>query len=279
MLPPSIMAFEREGTAMVNYTPRELMVVCAARQIRDHEHVFVGMRLPLLAFALAKRTHAPDAIGLFECGIMRDTPSPELLYTMSDPPNVSGASWATSMVNLLGLMAAGEVQLGFIGGAEIDHYGNLNTSVIGEWQHSGARPKVRLPGSGGGADIASLSQRLAIIMPHERHRLRERVDFVTSPGYGYPDEHGSAGLNWRRRMGLTGGGPAVLITTLAVFRFDAETGEALLQSYHPGTTIEQVKQETGWPLQLAPDCAETLMPSPSELRVIRECDPQGVWTS
>ncbi|MBV9713499.1 MAG: CoA-transferase [Ktedonobacteraceae bacterium] len=258
----------------MDYTARELMVVCAARQIRDGERVFVGMRLPLLAFALAKRTHAPNCIGLFENGIMRDIPSRELLYTMGDAPNIAGAQWATTTVNVLGLMAAGEVQSGFIGGAEIDRYGNLNTSVIGDWQ----RPTVRLPGSGGGADIASLAQRLTIIMPHDRRRLRERVDFVTSPGYGYPDEHGPAGTAWRQRVGLPRGGPAALITTLAVFTFDPSSGEALLQSYHPGTSIEQVQEQTGWPLQMAADCAETEPPRDDELRLIRECDPQGVWT-
>ncbi len=259
----------------MNYTPRELMVVCAARQIRDGEKVFVGMRLPLLAFALAKLTHAPNCIGLFENGLARATPAAELLYTMGDLPNVTGALWATHTVTLLGLMAAGEVQLGFIGGAEIDRYGNLNTSAIGDWQ----RPTVRLPGSGGGADIASLAQRLAIIMPHDRRRMRERVDFITSPGYGYPDEQGPAGTAWRARVGLPRGGPAALITTLAVFTFDSQTGEALLQSYHPGTSIEQVQEQTGWPLRLASDCAETKPPSDNELRLIRQCDPQGVWTS
>jgi len=101
------------------------------------------------------------------------------------------------------------VQLGFIGGAEIDRYGNLNTSLIGNKQH----PRVRLPGSGGAADIASQAQRLAIVMPHERHRFRERVDFITSPGYGYPDQAGPAGIDWRKRVGLPRGGPSVLITT------------------------------------------------------------------
>lgn len=258
----------------MQYTPRELMVVCAARQIRDAEQVFVGMRLPLLAFALAKRTHAPGCIGLFETGLVRDTPSDQLLYTMGDAPNIVDAQWATRTINLMGLMAAGEIQLGFIGGAEIDQYGNLNTSRIGDWQ----QPKVQLPGSGGGADIASLSQRLAIIMPHERHRLRTRVDFVTSPGYGYPDAHGPAGTAWRQRVGLPRGGPAALITTLAVFSFDPASGEALLQSYHPGSSIEQVQEQTGWPLRLAPDCAETIPPSAQELSIIRACDPQQVWT-
>ncbi len=258
----------------MEYTARELMVMCAARQIRDGEHVFVGMRLPLIAFAVAKRTHAPNCVGLFETGILRDTPATELLYTMGDAPNITGSLWATGTRNVIGLMAAGEIHLGFIGGAEVDRYGNLNTSLIGDWKY----PKVRLPGSGGGADIASLSQRLAIIMQHDPHRLHERVDFVTSPGYGYPDEHGPAGTAWRQRVGLPRGGPSALITTLALFTFDPDTGEALLQSYHPGTTIEQVQEQTGWPLRLAPDCAETVPPSEQELRVIRECDPEGVWT-
>ncbi|MFL5695218.1 MAG: CoA-transferase subunit beta [Ktedonobacteraceae bacterium] len=259
----------------MEYTPQELMVACAARQIRDDERVFVGMRLPLIAFALAKRTHAPHCVGLFETGIIRDVPAAELLYTMGDAANISSALWTTRTINLMGLMAAGEIQLGFIGGAEIDRYGNLNTTAIGNWQ----QPSVRLPGSGGAADIASLSERLAIIMQHDRRRLREKVDFVTSPGYGYPDTHSPAGTAWRKRAGLPRGGPAALITTLAVFTFDQETGEALLQSYHPGTSIEQVQEQTGWPLRLAPACAETVPPSAEELRVIREYDPQGKWTS
>lgn len=260
----------------MDYTARELMVVCAARQIRDGENVFVGMRLPLIAFALAKRTHAPNCVGLFEGGIVRDMPSPELLYTMGDAPNIAGSLWATSTLNVMRPMATGDVHLGFIGGAEVDRYGNLNTSLIGDWRH----PKTRLPGSGGGADIASFSQRLAIIMQHDRHRLREKVDYITSPGYGYgyPGEHSPAGIAWRKRVGLPRGGPAALITTLGVFTFDKETGEALLSSYHPGTMIEEVQEQTGWELRLAEDCRETVPPSEEELRVIRECDPQGVWT-
>ena len=258
----------------MDYTPKELMVVCAARQIRDHDRVFVGMRLPLIAFALAKRTHAPNCFGLFEAGVLRDTPAAELLYTMGDAPNLTDALWATSTLNVIGLMAAGEVDLGFIGGAEIDRYGNLNTSLIGAWDH----PTVRLPGSGGGADIASLARRLAIIMPHERHRLRERVAYITSPGYGYPDEQGTAGSAWRTRQGLPRGGPFALITTLAVFTFEPESGEALLRSYHPGSSVAQVQEQTDWPLRLAPNCAETVPPSTEELQVIRAYDPEGVWT-
>ncbi len=252
---------------MHNYTPQELMVVCAAREIQDGEVVFVGMRLPLLAFALAKRTHAPNAIGLFETGLMRDTPSPELLYTMGDAPNITGAQWATRMLNVMGLLAQGRANLGFIGGAEIDRYGNLNTSRIGDWN----RPTVKLPGSGGGADIASLAGRLAVIMAHDKRRFRERVDFITSPGYG-------EGGNWRRRVGLPRGGPSAVITTLGVLGFDPESGEAVLRSYHPFTSVEEVQANTGWPLCLSPELAPTPPPTADELRIIRECDPQGFWT-
>jgi glutaconate CoA-transferase subunit B len=252
---------------MPDYTPQELMVVCAAREIHDGEVVFVGMRLPLIAFALAKRTHAPNAVGLFENGLMRDSPSAELLYTMGDAPNILGAQWATRMLNVMGLLAQGRANLGFIGGAEIDRFGNLNTSRIGDWQH----PTVKLPGSGGGADIASLAGRLAVILAHDRRRFRERVDFVTSAGYG-------EGGAWRRQVGLPRGGPSAVITTLGVLGFDAETGEAFLHSYHLFTSAEDVQANTGWALKLAPDLGPTPAPSADELRIIRECDPQGFWT-
>ncbi len=252
---------------MSDYTPQELMVVCAAREIQDREVVFVGMRLPLLAFALAKRTHAPHAIGLFENGLVRDTPSSELLYTMSDGPNILGAQWATRMLNVMGLLAQGQADLGFIGGAEIDRFGNLNTSRIGDWN----QPAVKLPGSGGGADIASLAGRLAIILAHDKRRFRERVDFITSAGYG-------EGGNWRQRVGLPRGGPSAVITTLGVLGFDPTTGEAFLRSYHPFTSVTEVQENTGWALRLSPELAPTPAPTSDELRIIRECDPQGFWT-
>jgi glutaconate CoA-transferase subunit B len=250
-----------------DYTPGELMVVAAAREIRDAEVVFVGMRLPLLAFSLAKRTHAPRAIGLFENGLVRDRVPPPDLYTMSDAPNIAEAAWATSLLEIMQLLQRGDVDLGFIGGAEVDRFGNLNTSAIGPRDH----PRVKLPGSGGGADIACLARRLVALMEHAPHRLRERVDFITSPGYG------SGGADWRQHQGLVRGGPAAVITTLGVLRFDPN-GEAYLASYHPFTTPEAVRQATGWPLRLGPECAPTPPPSPDELRLIREADPHGFWT-
>jgi glutaconate CoA-transferase subunit B len=251
----------------MEYTSQELMVAAAAREIRDGEVVFVGMRLPLIAFALAKETHAPAAVGLFECGIVRDTPAPELLYTMGDPPNIAGATWCARMADLMGLLQAGAVDAGFIGGAEIDRYGNLNTSYIGPRE----APQVKLPGSGGAADIASLAGRLLIIKAHERRRFVERVSYVTSPGYG-------DGAGWRERAGLPRGGPAAVITTLGVLGFDGAGGEAFLRSYHPGQSPEALRANTGWDLKVAADVHPTPPPTAEELAIIRRYDPQGFWT-
>src|SRR5918911_135174 len=212
------------------YTPQELMVAAAAREIRDGELVFVGMRLPILAYGVARSTHAPSARALFELGLMRDEPAPGFLATMGDPPNVVPALWSTGLSNVMALLAQGEVDLGFIGGAEVDRFGNLNTSYIGPARH----PSTKLPGSGGGADIAILSRRWGTLMSHERRRLVERVSYVTSPGHG-------EGAGWRARSGLPGGGPVAIVTTLAVLRFPPEGGEAFLASVHPGHTVEEVR--------------------------------------
>ncbi len=253
---------------MSDHTPQEMMVAVAAREIADGELVFVGMRLPVLAFAVARSTHAPTALGLYEVGLLRAAPAEAFLGTMGDPPNVAGALWATRMSNVMALMAQGLVDLGFIGGAEVDRFGNVNTSYIGDF----ARPVVKLPGSGGGADIAILSRRWVTLMSHERRRLVERVSYVTSPGHG----DGSAG--WRRRTGLPGGGPSAIVTTLGVFRFPPEGGEAFLASVHPGHTVEEVKAETGWDLRVAPALGETPAPTATELAQIRRFDPDGFWT-
>src|SRR5438309_10027915 len=154
----------RTSAMSESYTPQELMVAVAAREIADGELVFVGMRLPILAYGVARSTHAPSARALFEVGLLRDRPADGFLATMGDPPNVVGALWSTRMSNLMALMAQGTVDLGFIGGAEVDRHGNLNTSYIGD----PSRPRVKLPGSGGGADIAILSRRWGTLMAPER---------------------------------------------------------------------------------------------------------------
>jgi glutaconate CoA-transferase subunit B len=241
------------------------MISAAAREIRDGEVVFVGMRLPLLAFALAKRTHAPDAIGLFENGVIRETPSRDLLYTMGDPPNIEGARMCCRMTTVMGLLQRGDVDLGFLGGAEVDKFGNINTSYVGDPAH----PAVKLPGSGGAGDIASLAKRFVVIIDHDARRLPERVSYVTSPGNG-------TGGDWRTRVGLPRGGPSAVITTMAVLRFDRTSGEAYLATAHPGIRPEDVGAKTGWKLRME-GAGATPPPTDLELSIIRDCDPTGFW--
>lgn len=247
------------------YTLGELMVATAAREIRDEEVVFVGMRLPLIAFVVAKRTHAQNATGLFENGVIRSTPAPELIYTMADPPNLLGATQCLDMLGVMSLLQSGRVHLGFLGAAEVDRFGNLNSSEV-----RGPKGLTRLPGSGGACDIASLAQRFVVLLEHRRERLPERVSFVTSPGNG-------DGSGWRQRVGLPRGGPAAVITTKAVLRF-GEDGEAYLASLHPGVELEDVLANTGWNLRVAGNLMQTPEPRPEELQAIREYDKEGFWT-
>jgi len=255
------------------YTLGELMVAAAAREIRDGEVVFVGMRLPMIAFVVAKKTHAPRAIGLFENGVIRSTPSQELLYTMADPPNLLGATQTADMLTVMSFLQSGRVNLGFLGAAEVDKFGNLNTTQVR--MADARRPTtegraIRLPGSGGACDIASLAHRFVVLLEHSRERLPERVSFLTSPGNG-------DGRGWRQRVGLPRGGPAAVITTKAVLRFGDE-GDAYLDTVHPGVTREDVLVNTGWKLRVSDSVRETMPPSGAELQAIREYDREGFWT-
>jgi glutaconate CoA-transferase, subunit B len=248
------------------YTAGEIMVATAAREIADGELVFVGMRLPMLAFLVAKRTHAPRAVGLYENGLIRETPSPQLLYTMADPPNLRGATQCGQMLDVMAFLQQGRVHLGFLGAAEVDRFGNLNSTWgdrHGEMQ--------RLPGSGGACDIACLAQRTVVLLAHERTRFRERVGHITSPGNG-------RGNGWRTTQGLPlRSGPSALITTLGVLRFGSD-GEAFLASVHPGVGVEDVLANTGWTLRVADKLEETRPPSADELAAMRALDPNHFWT-
>ena len=168
------------GTGSYHYTLSELMVAAAAREIADGEVVFVGMRLPLLGFLLAKRSHAPNAVGVYELGIVRDTPAPEPILTMGDLPNLFRAKWLSGTQDVMGILQQGYVDASFIGGAQVDRFGNLNTSYI----MSSEKIATRLPGSGGACDLASLAKRHIIVMAHEKHRFVPKVDYITSPGFG-----------------------------------------------------------------------------------------------
>src|SRR5438270_2158754 len=188
------------------YTLGELVVSAAAREIHDGKVVFVGMRLPLIAFAVAKQTHAPNAVGLFENGVIRTTPARELIYTMADPPNILGATQCLDMLGVMSLLQSGRVDLGFLGAAEVDRFGNLNSTQVG---NPGGEGFVKLPGWGGACDIASLAKRFIVLLEHSERRLPERVSYITSPGNGDGGESGA----WRVRQGLPRGGPAAAITT------------------------------------------------------------------
>ena len=251
----------------VQYTPNELMVTCAAREIGDGEVVFVGMRLPLLGFLLAKSTHAPNAVGVYELGIVREELAPAPILTMGDLPNLFNARWLADTSDVMGLLQKGEVDLSFIGGAQVDRFGNLNTTYIGGSEN----PTTRLPGSGGACDLASLSKSHIIIMTHEKRRFVPKIDYNTSPGYG-------DGLGWRGKVGLPRGGPAAVITTLGVMRFDPKTHEMVLTEVHPGVRVEDVQDQTGWPLCVSDSLKETDIPTSDELAWLHRFDPQGFWT-
>jgi glutaconate CoA-transferase subunit B len=251
----------------VHYTLPELMVTAAAREINDGDVVFVGMRLPLLGFQLAKSTHAPEAVGVYELGIVRDTAVPEPILTMGDLPTLYQAQWLADTADLMGLLQQGLVDISFIGGAQVDRFGNLNTTYIGPLD----QPETRLPGSGGACDLASLANRHIIIMTHQKRRFVPQVDYITSPGYGDGD-------NWRERVGLPRGGPSAVITTLGVLRFHPDTKEMVLAAVHPGVTVEHVLANTGWPLLVAGAVTTTPAPTAGELAIIRRFDPEGFWT-
>jgi len=249
------------------YTQAQLMVTAAAREINDGDVVFVGMRLPLLGFQLAKSTHAPTAVGVYELGIVRETAVPEPILTMGDLPNLYQANWLADTADLMGLLQQGWVDVSFIGGAQVDRFGNLNTSYVGDL----GGKFVRLPGSGGACDLASLAKRHIIIMKHEKRRFVEKVDYITSPGYGH-------GGDWRQRVGLPRGGPSTVITTLGILRFDPEAKEMILTSVHPGVTVAGVQANTGWDLRVAAAVTETAVPTAPELAILRQFDPHGFWT-
>lgn len=252
---------------MAGYTPSEMMIVTAARALAGVRTVFVGVGLPNIACNLARRTVAPDLELIYESGVYGARPA-RLPLSIGDPTLVSGATSVCSMADLFGLyLQAGRVEVAFLGGAQIDRYGNLNTTVIGDYAH----PRVRLPGSGGACEIAINARQVFVIMRLRRRAFVERLDFLTSPGY-------LGGMGERAALGLPGGGPQWVVTDRCVFRFDGATAEMVLSSLHPGEELAEVQAEVGWGLKVAPDLRETEPPTAEELRLLREeLDPQGLY--
>lgn len=249
------------------YSTTELMALAAAREIRDGEVVFAGTGLPMLGAMLARRLHAPNATVVFEAGGV----DPEMLHlpmSVGDSRTLVGAAQASGLFEVLTyLLQGGRIDVGFLGGGQIDRYGNLNSTAIGDYR----RPAVRFPGSGGSADVAALSGRTVLIARHEKRRFPERVDYVTSPGWlSGGSSRGDAGLGAHN-------GPSALVTTMGVIRYRPVTREPYLASFHPGTTPEGVQAETCFRLDLA-DAVQTAPPTAEDLDLLRRViDPEGIF--
>ena len=251
----------------VTYSDSEMMVAVAARVLKGARTVFVGVGLPNIACNLARYTVAPDLELIYESGVYGARPE-RLPLSIGDPTLVSGATSVVSMADLFGLyLQRGLVEVALLGGAQIDRFGNLNTTVIGDYN----KPKTRLPGSGGACEIAINAQRTFMIMRLKRRAFVDKLDFLTSPGH-------LTGSDSRARLGLPGGGPELVITDKAILNFDNPEREMQLSQLYPGVTAKDVQAEVGWQLRLATTIGETAAPTTEELHLIRdEVDPQGMY--
>jgi glutaconate CoA-transferase subunit B len=248
---------------MADYSATELMICVSARLLENGATVGVGTGAPCAAAMLAQRTHAPDLFVVFEAGGLAPL-LPLMPISVGDSRTVHRALMATSMCDVLEACQRGMVDYTFLGGAQIDAYGNLNSTVIGDYD----RPRVRFPGSGGANDFASFCWRTLVMTRHDRRRFVQELDFVTTPGY-------LTGPGAREAAGLpAGSGPYRVITDLAVMGFDEQTKRMRVESLHPGMTFERVQENTGFELLKAADMRQTELPRQEELRILRqEVDP------
>ena len=242
-----------------SYTRMELMICCAARLLEDGHTAAVGTGVPCAAAMLAQRVHAPRLVVLFEAGGVAPE-LPTMPISVGDSRTFFRGVMATSMADVMETCQRGMIDYTFLGGAQIDAYGNLNSTVIGEY----SRPKVRLPGSGGANDLASLCWRVLVVTPHDRRRFVERLDFLTTPGY-------LTGPSAREEAGLPPGtGPYRVITDLAVLGYHDTTRRMQVLSLHPGVNLAQVQAATEFELAASESLADTEAPRPEELRILRE---------
>jgi glutaconate CoA-transferase subunit B len=248
----------------MSVTANELLAVMGARELRDNTTVFTGVGTPMMASVLAQRTHAPGLTMMVEGGVIGPMWKPgELPISTNEMRAAYRAQMLPAITDAFLLAQRGFFDVGFIGGAQIDRHGNLNTSAIGGY----ARPKVRLPGSGGANDIISLCREVIILTVHEKRRFTERVDFVTSPGY-------LDGGDSRRRHGLLFGGVSRVVTTLGVFGFEPTSRRMQLLALHPGVTVEQVRENTDFEMLVSTSLTTTKPPTEEELSILRMLDPK-----
>jgi len=254
------------------YSKSEMMIVAAARELAGQRVCFVGVGLPNIAVNLAQRTIAPDLELVYEAGVFGARPA-RLPLSIGDPTIVTGATAVTSMWDLFSLyLQGGLIDVGFLGAAQIDRFGNINTTVIGPYD----QPTTRLPGSGGACEIAINARQVFVIMRQSRRSFVERIDFRTSPGNLGGAENAA---RIRREQGWLGRGPSVVVTDLAIYHFD-DAGEMRLDSLHPGVSLDQVRESVGWAVRVAADVRATPEPTAEELRLIRvELDPEGAYTT
>lgn len=250
------------------YTSSELLAVMAGRLLKDGQIVFAGVGIPLLAATLAQRSHAPRLTILFEGGVVGPFIVPgQLPPSTNEQRCTRRANMVLPITDVLLLLQRGYVDVGFMGGAQIDRFGNLNSSFIGD----SANPKIRLPGTGGGNDISSLTN-MIVAMKHEKRRFVSDVDFITSPGW-------IKGKRTRAERGLPQGGMWRVVTDLAVMGFDEESREMKVLALHPGVTLDQVQENTGFKLLAEKKLETTEPPRPSELAVLRELDVDRLYTA
>lgn len=251
----------------MDYSSTELMIVNASRMLKDGDVVFVGVGQPNLACNLAKRTHAPNLVMIYEAGVIGAEPA-RLPLSIGDPTLVSGALSVVSMYDIFtNYLQRGNVDVGFLGGAQIDKFGNINATIIGgDYIH----PKVRLPGSGGAQEIAAWANRCYVMTPHQKRRFPEKCDFTTSAGFLY-------GSGSREKAGLRGKGPVAVVTDIGLLEPD-ETGELVLTWLHPGKSAEDAINNTGWHLKVATYVKTTESVTENELLILREeLDPTGIY--
>ena len=242
----------------MDYTPTEIMTIAAARALRNDHVCFVGIGAPSAACNLARLTHAPDLTLIYESGTIGTEPD-VLPLSIGDGELCESALTTVSVPEMFKYwLQGGRISLGFLGGAQIDRYANLNTTVIGDYD----KPKVRLPGGGGAPEIATHCGEIFIIMAQKKRAFVEKLDFVTSLGHG-------EGGDSRRRMGATTQGPTRIVTDLAVLEPDPETKELTVTSIHPGVTKDQIVENTGWDMKFHPSPAETPVPTEEELSTLR----------
>jgi glutaconate CoA-transferase, subunit B len=255
-------------TSAAPFTASELLAVMSARLLRDGQTVFAGVGIPLLAATLAQRLHAPGLTILFEGGTIGAFIEPGKLPPSTNEQRCTRrANMVLGSTDVLLLLQRGYVDVGFMGGAQIDQYGNLNSSLIGTPEH----PVTRLPGTGGGNDIASLT-RMIVAMKHEKRRFVERVDFVTSPGF-------LSGGGSRRAAGLAAGGMFRVVTDLGLFGFEEGSKRMQLLALHRGVTVAEVQANTGFAMLVAAEPALTDPPAENELAVLRQLDPDRLYTA